>query len=154
MDGYGIIKVKKHKMDEDKKFVEAAVEGGTLKTEAESFAVGAEATFTPTDGQPVPAEGSYKLDNGTTVVCVAGKVTEVKEAEATMDPEVEQAIQRAMKPVVEAMRKEVEKQFNDKLEALKVELKNTQGKSTGKTDEKEPTLTPAEKVRLFITKKK
>lgn len=136
-----LAKIKQNNME---KFVEANVEGGVLKVEGETWTVNANAVFTPTDGAEVPADGEYKLDNGTVVKCVAGKVTEVVEAEE-ITQDVAEAIQRAMAPVVAAMKKD----FNDQIEALKLEFKNKKP-NDGKTDPPKTTLTAVDKVRLML----
>lgn len=50
-------------------------------------AVGAAATFTGADGVAIPAEGEYELADGSTIVCVAGLITEIKPAIEDKQPE-------------------------------------------------------------------
>ena len=55
----------------------------------DSLEVGAKATFTGADGVPVPAEGSYETADGSTIVCAAGLITEIKPKEADVQPEMD-----------------------------------------------------------------
>lgn len=68
----------------------------TLFTPADGFTVDAEVYLVDADGnQTVPEDGDIVLENGTTLVVVAGKITEVKEVAAEMadaEPETESRI--------------------------------------------------------------
>lgn len=72
------------------------VDGAVLFTPADGFTVDAEVYTVDADGyQTVPADGDIVLENGTTLVVVAGKITEVKEVPADMadtEPETEARI--------------------------------------------------------------
>lgn len=61
------------------------IDGTMLSVDA--MEVGAAATFTGADGVAVPAEGEFELADGTTVMCVAGLITEIKPKEADVQPE-------------------------------------------------------------------
>ena len=64
-------------------------EGGTLSVDGEVPAVGATATI---EGKP--AEGNYMLEDGQSITCVAGKITEIKPAQAAPPPPAETEAQR------------------------------------------------------------
>lgn len=73
--------------DSGAKAVELALkEGGTLNVDGEEAVVGANATI---DGKP--ADGAYTLEDGKTVKCVAGKVTEITPAAAPAQPQETEA---------------------------------------------------------------
>ena len=59
---------------------------GTMLS-VDKMEVGAAATFTGADGVAIPAEGEFELADGSTVVCVAGLITEIKPKEADKQPE-------------------------------------------------------------------
>ena len=63
----------------------ALIDGTVLSVD--KMEVGAMATFTGADGVAVPAEGEFELADGTTVMCVAGLITEIKPKEADVQPE-------------------------------------------------------------------
>jgi hypothetical protein len=85
------------------------IDGSILSVD--KMEVGANATFTGADGVAVPADGEFELADGSTVVCVAGAITELKPKEADVQPE----------PVNEEM-----KAILSRLEALENSYKATQ----------------------------
>lgn len=58
---------------------------GTILS-VDKMEVGAGAKFTGADGVAIPAEGSYELEDGTTVVCAGGLITEIKPKEDDAQP--------------------------------------------------------------------
>lgn len=60
---------------------------GTILT-VDAMEVGSPATFTGADGIAIPADGEYEVKaDGSSIVCVAGVVTEIKPASADVQPE-------------------------------------------------------------------
>jgi hypothetical protein len=134
------------------KFTEATTKDGVvIKTEAEAMVVGVDVYTEDEAGTKTPvADGSYVLENGTTVVVAQGKITEVSEAEAALDAETTEVIQKAIEPIIAEMRKA----FDEKLAALEVKFSNQPGKAPVKKDEAAPIqLSAVEKVKVLLTKK-
>lgn len=140
IEGFLDMELKKINMSEVK-FIEAKtnVEGLTLKTDSEAWTVGANAVVMNAEGQESPAEGDYVLDNGTTIKCMAGKVTEIVEAsEEELSPEEAAAMTKMFSKVL--------KPLQDKITELETKLANTPGAPsvTSKTDKPATKLTPAQ----------
>lgn len=135
------------------KFMEATTSDGmTLKTPAETFAVGVDATVTDATGVETPADGEYTLDNGMVVKCAAGKVTEVTQAaaaEADLTPEEVAAMSKIFSAII--------KPLEDKITALETKLANTPGTkpatSTTDTVTKKPTAAQTAYNKIIELKK-
>ena len=65
------------------------IDGSMLSVD--KMEVGAMATFTGADGVAIPANGEFELEDGSSIICVAGAVTEIKPKESAADPVVEPA---------------------------------------------------------------
>lgn len=127
---------RKNKLNKNK-FMEAQTSDGmTLKTPAETFAVGVDATVTDAAGVETPADGEYTLDNGMMVKCAAGKVTEVTQAAAAADLTPEEVA--AMSKIFSAIIKPLE----DKITALETKLANTPGTKTATSTTDKETKKP------------
>lgn len=63
------------------------IDGSMLSVD--KMEVGAMATFTGADGVAIPADGEFELEDGSSIICVAGAITEIKPKEADVQPEVE-----------------------------------------------------------------
>lgn len=104
----------------------------TITTQDDTFTVGADVVITATDGTTV-AEGSFKLDNGSTITVAEGKITGIEdspsEPEGELSKEEVAVIQSAMKSQMDAM--------SAKIEALELKLSNMPA-AKPKTDIKEP----------------
>ena len=112
-----------------KKFAEAKTGELTIKTDAETFAIGVDAVIVDVDGVEKPAEGEYTLDNGTMIKCVAGKVTEIiEQMEQDVTPEEQAALENLFAKII--------KPLNDKIDALELKLSNLPAgiSATQKTD--------------------
>jgi hypothetical protein len=149
--------IKQNNMSDNKKFVEAKTNQGTLKTSAEAFTEGVDAMIVDANGQESPANGEYELENGTKIVCVEGKVTAIEEMmsqDELSDEEVaalSKMFGKALKPVL------------DRIEAIETKMANTPGapaKTGNDTDSKgteklSPAQTALEKVnQLRVTMSK
>jgi hypothetical protein len=151
IEGWLDMELKSIKNMSTQKFMEATTPQGVLKTEGETFAVGGAATITGEDGKENPADGEYTLENGMVVKCVAGKITEVVEAveQEKLDPETVEVIQKAIEPVIAKMQKD----FEEKLAALKVELSNQPAGTQVKKQEAKPVeMSAIQKVKQLIKK--
>lgn len=113
------------------KFMDVKTKDGayTISTTDAAFAVGSPVTVTAADGTTV-TDGSFDLDNGSTIDVVAGKVTEIADTaadaaeEGGLSAEEVKVIQAAMKAVIDPL--------NAKIEALELKLSQTPG-TTPKT---------------------
>jgi hypothetical protein len=116
----------KHKLMESK-----TDKGEILKTPAEGWVVGVDATIVAADGTETPAEGDYTLDNGTVIKCVAGKVTEIVEADAAMSTEEIAALNEVFSALLTPL--------NEKIAALELKLSTTPAttSATDKSDNEE-----------------
>ena len=149
--------IKKNKMQS--KFISAKTSDGIeIKSDAEKFEVGVE-VYTEAEGVKTPApDGEHALDNGMTITVEAGKVTAV--SEAPTDEEMNEIINAAVKPAIDALRAEMKSQkdtYEAKIKELETKLSNLPaGQSkTDKTDEKKPlTAKQALAVKLAILTKK
>lgn len=59
------------------KLEDVTLKDGTILS-VDTMEVGSPATFTGADGVAIPADGGFELEDGSTIVCVAGLVTEIK----------------------------------------------------------------------------
>jgi hypothetical protein len=83
----------------------------TLSTQDDTFTVGAEVTITATDGTTVN-EGTFNLDNGSTIVVAAGTITAIEdspsEPEGELSNEEVAVIQSAMKSQIDELKGMIE----------------------------------------------
>ena len=109
-------------------------DGNTLKWEGDEPMVNSPImVVNPENGEEIPvADGEYTLEDGRVIVAVGGVITEIKEAEAAAEPEVEtdmndnastQSTVAAPKEVIERVEK-VQKFAEEEINALKENFKN------------------------------
>ena len=82
-----------------------------ISTADETFTVGATVTITAADGTTT-SDGTFELENGSTLVVVAGTITEVTdaasaEAEGELSAEEVAVIQSAVKPELDELKKQM-----------------------------------------------
>lgn len=100
-----ILKIdKKQTMSKDK-FATAKTETGVeVKTDSEMFEVGSE-VYIEVEGEKQPApNGTHTLDNGMIIEVLDGKITSIEEV---MTEEEIAVIQKAMKPVIDALNAQI-----------------------------------------------
>ena len=126
--------IRKNKIKmENQKFVEAkTTDGVTLKTEAETWAVGVDVIAVSAEGVESPAEGDYTLDNGSVMKTAAGKVVEI------IEPEMQEELTPEEVAAMESLFSKIIQPLKDKITALETKLSNIPGAAskTEKTDTK------------------
>lgn len=142
------------------KFITANTDTGMeIKSDAESWASGIE-VYTEADGKKTPcATGEYKLESGETLKVTDGKVTEIVPAEEMSEAEATEVIQKAMNPVIEALKTEMRAQkeaYENKLKELETKLSNLPAQKQEKKEEqkKAPTKQAIALNKLGILRKK
>lgn len=148
-------KKNKQKMSKQN-FAEAKTKDGlyTIKTADEKMIVGSAVVTVDADGkEETTKDGDHEMENGMVITVKDGKVTELKDvtpADEELDQEATEVIQKAMEPIIAKM----QKNFDEKLAALKVEFTNQPGGPPKKKETPAPTqLSAVEKVKKLITKK-
>ena len=102
------------------KLEDVALIDGTMLS-VDKMEVGAMASYIGADGISVPAEGTYELADGTSIICVAGLITEIKPKEADVQPEPVAEEMKAILSRLEAL----EKIYSSKQTNLEAELSET-----------------------------
>jgi hypothetical protein len=102
------------------KLEDVALIDGTMLS-VDKMEVGAMASFVGADGISVPAEGEFELADGTSVICVAGLITEIKPKEADVQPEPVAEEMKAILSRLEAL----EKVYSTKQTSLETQLSET-----------------------------
>ena len=104
------------------KLEDLALIDGTMLS-VDKMEVGAMASFVGADGMSMPAEGEYELADGTTIICVAGLITEIKPKEADVQPEPIEPVSEmaAILSRLEAL----EKVYSTKQTSLETQLSET-----------------------------
>ena len=102
------------------KLEDVALIDGTMLS-VDKMEVGAMASYVGADGISVPAEGEFELADGTSVICVAGLITEIKPKEADVQPEPVNEEMKAILSRLEAL----EKIYSTKQTNLEAELSET-----------------------------
>jgi hypothetical protein len=90
---------------EDMKFAQIQAGEMTITTPDEDFTIGSEVYTVDKDGNNIPlADGEYKADDGTMMMVLAGKITEIKKEMAPEgeSPEVEVSIESQKQEMAEA----------------------------------------------------
>lgn len=146
IEGFLDLEMKKLKTNEimSVKFITAkTVDGLEIKSDSETLTEGAE-VYTETDGKKEACQnGDYSLDNGTVITVLDGKITAITEAE--MSQEEVEIIQKAVAPIMEAMKAEFKK-TQDAYEAKIAELEATIKTLPGVKSETSHDDEPAKKV--------
>lgn len=93
------------------KLEDVALIDGTMLM-VDKLEVGAKADFMGDDGIAIPAEGEYELADGSTVVCAAGVITEIKPASADVQPETPEV------PAAESEMKTMLSKLSERLDAI------------------------------------
>ncbi|HRG02428.1 MAG TPA: hypothetical protein PKZ75_15030 [Bacteroidia bacterium] len=124
------ISVPVKKVEEPVKLEDVTLIDGTVLN-VDSLAVGSKATFTGTDGVSVPAEGEYEAADGSTIVCAAGVITEIKPKEADVQPEPEMDMKAVLSQLAELKSKIAAfdgkfKTQEDEKKAIEVKLEKTE----------------------------
>ena len=119
------------------KFMEIKTKDGvyTISTTDEAFAVGSPVTITAADGTAV-TDGSFDLDNGTTIDVMAGVITEMADTAADV---AEEGLSAPEVAALESLFSKILTPLNDKIAALELKLSTipaTQS-ATDKTDKEE-----------------
>lgn len=89
---------------EEVKFAQIQAGEMTITTPDEQFTIGSEVYTVDTDGNNIPlADGEYKADDGTMMVVVAGKITEIKKemSPESESPEVEVSVETQKQQMAE-----------------------------------------------------
>lgn len=98
----------KHKYNMEVKTSDGAY---VITTQDDTFTVGATVVITATDGTTV-AEGTFKLDNGSTIVVEAGTITAIEDSPSEPEGELSQeevaVIQSAMKSQIDELKGMIE----------------------------------------------
>jgi hypothetical protein len=102
------------------KLEDVALIDGTMLS-VDKMEVGSMASYVGADGISVPAEGEFELADGTSVICVAGLITEIKPKEADVQPEPVNEEMKAILSRLEAL----EKIYSNKQTNLEAELSET-----------------------------
>lgn len=141
------------KMNEVKLTEAMTSTGMVIKTDAESWEVGAAVYTVNEAGEQVALEpAEYELENGTILVIGEGSViAEIREAEQ-IDEAMAQVIQKAVEPVTQALSKQIEA-LTEKLTALEVKMSNQPGQPVKKEEPKPVALSGIEKVKQLINNK-
>lgn len=105
------------------KLEDVALIDGTMLS-VDKMEVGAMASFIGADGMSIPAEGEFELADGTTVICVAGVITEIKPKEADVQPEPMEPVAEEMKAILSRL-EALEKIYSNKQTNLEAELSET-----------------------------
>ena len=122
----------------------------TITTQDDTFTVGAEVVITATDGTTV-AEGTFKLDNGSTIVVAAGAITAIEDSPSEPEGELSQeevaVIQSAMKSQIDELK--------GMIETLSQKFSNIPA-AQPKTDAKEPEVKESQfaSLRTILNKHK
>ncbi len=106
--------------------MEAKTKDGTytIKTTAETFAVGADVVTVDAEGKETPAiDGDYELENGSILKVTAGKITEIVEVEETLSDAEVAAMSKLFSKVIEASTKPL----LEKITALETKLSKLPG---------------------------
>lgn len=147
------IKQKKYKMSKQKFATANTKDGVVITTPDEAMQVGSEVFTTNAEGTEMPLEdGTYELENGQSIVVVAGKISEIMEAteEGELTDEEMAALSKMFSKVL--------KPLNDKIAELEVRLSQIPAtkSATEKKDEKpaakETALNKINKVKQLINK--
>lgn len=94
------------------KLEDVALIDGTMLM-VDKLEVGAKADFMGADGIAIPAEGEYEVKaDGSSIVCVAGVVTEIKPASADVQPETPEV------PAAESEMKTMLSKLSERLDAI------------------------------------
>lgn len=122
---FGIDLLAKKKEEPLVKLEDVTLIDGTILS-VDKMEVGAAATFTGADGVAVPAEGEFELADGTTVICAAGLITEIKPKEADVQPEAESEMKAMLSKLSERL-DSIEKNSIAKATTLEAQLSETKG---------------------------
>ena len=101
-----ILKIETKQGMSNQKFVTAKTDAGVeITTDADAMAVGVEVYTVENDVKTPVANGTYTLDNGIEIEVMDGKITSMEDS---MTPEEVAVIQKAVKPLFEAMEAKIE----------------------------------------------
>lgn len=124
------------KMSKDKFVAATTTEGLTIQTDTEKFDVNSVVYSLSETGEQVPVpDGEYTFENGTKITVVGSVITAIEEGQPEMTQEEMAAIQKALKPILDA--------YDQKIAALEVQLKNiTPAQHTEDNDDDIPEVKP------------
>jgi len=163
IEGWLDMELKSIKNMSQQKYVTATTtDGVVINCDSETISEGVDVYTLDEAGNKAPVvDGTYQLENGSTITVLAGKVTSIVEG-APIDPAMEKVIQDAAAPAiaaaVQSAIEKVNKEWSDKFEAFKVEISNKPGSTPTKVETPAPSafnkLNPVERVAYIIDKHK